>query len=120
VNTLLLIVDDHADTLELHALEMSRHGFEVVTAESGSAAITQAIALRPAAVLMDIVMPGMDGCEAAIRIRVAIGNVPIVAVTSTPSQLRAEERLLFLAVFSKPCPAAAVADTLKRAIQKSA
>jgi len=120
VNPLLLIVDDHIDTLELHALELGRFGFEIITATSGPAAIARAVSFRPAAVIMDIAMPGMDGCEATTRIRDLIGNVPTIALTSTPSQLTTEERLLFVAVFSKPCPAAAVAATIRRAIEKSA
>jgi CheY-like chemotaxis protein len=120
LNPLLLIVDDHADSLELHALELGRFGFEIITANSGPAAIARAIEFCPAVILMDISMPGMDGCQAAVHIRQAIGDVPIAALTSTPSQLSKEERLLFVAVFSKPCPAAAVAATLRRAIEKSA
>jgi CheY-like chemotaxis protein len=93
----VLVVDDHADSLELHAVELRLLGFQVVTATSGRSAIAKAAELRPAAVVMDIVMPGMDGCEATRLIRGTHGRLPIVAVTATPSLLAAEERALFAA-----------------------
>jgi CheY-like chemotaxis protein len=113
---LLLLVDDHVDTLELYAIEMRLLGFQVITASDARTAIRKAVEMRPAAVIMDVVMPAMDGCEATRHIKAALGRVPVVAVTATPSLLAMEERTLFEAVLGKPCPTQLMADTLRRLI----
>jgi CheY-like chemotaxis protein len=117
---LVLLVDDHADTLELYAIEMRLLGFQVITANDARTAIRRAAEMRPAAVIMDVVMPVMDGCEATRHIKAALGRVPVVAVTATPTLLAAEERALFEAVLGKPCPTALMAETLRRVIASQA
>jgi CheY-like chemotaxis protein len=111
---LVLVVDDYEDTLELYAQELRASGLEVLTADNGAAAVRLAEALHPVAIFMDIVMPGMDGCEATRRIKKAVGDVPVIALTSTPHQLLEKERALFVAIFSKPCLAETLVDAIRR------
>jgi DNA-binding NarL/FixJ family response regulator len=86
----VLLVDDHAmvrrglrDFLELH------DDIEIVgEAADGSAAIERAIALRPDVVVMDLMMPGIDGIEATARIRADLPGVEVVALTSFVEEAR--------------------------------
>jgi CheY-like chemotaxis protein len=64
----VLVADDEriiADTLQTI---LSRHGFEVIVAYEGKAAIEKARQFRPQIFLCDVMMPGMNGLEAAIQI----------------------------------------------------
>ena len=80
----VLLVDDHAmvrrgmrDFLALH------DDIEVVgEAADGSAGIEQAEALRPDIVVMDLMMPNLDGVEATARIKAALPDVEVIALTS--------------------------------------
>jgi CheY-like chemotaxis protein len=117
---LVLLVDDHADTLDLYAIELRLLGLQVATATDGRSAIRRTSERRPAAVIMDIVMPGMDGCETTRQIKATHGRLPVIAVTATPSLLAPEERALFAAVFAKPCKADVLADTIRRLLDGQA
>jgi DNA-binding NarL/FixJ family response regulator len=86
----VLLVDDHAmvrrglrDFLELH------DDIEIVgEAADGSAAIERASALRPDVVVMDLMMPGVDGIEATAHIRADLPDVEIIALTSFVEEAR--------------------------------
>ena len=86
----VLLVDDHAmvrrgmrDFLELH------DDIEIVgEAADGGGAIEQASALKPDIVIMDLMMPGIDGIEATTRIRAAQPSVEIIALTSFVEEAR--------------------------------
>jgi DNA-binding NarL/FixJ family response regulator len=87
----VLLADDHAmvrrglrDFLELH------DDIDVVgEAADGAAAIELAAALRPDIVVMDVMMPGIDGIEATARIRAETPGIEIVALTSFIEESRA-------------------------------
>jgi two-component system alkaline phosphatase synthesis response regulator PhoP len=79
-----LVVDDDPDIVELLHYNLSREGYEVRTAENGKKAVEMARAFQPQLVLMDIMMPVMDGVEACRQLREipAIRNCNIVFLTS--------------------------------------
>lgn len=83
-----LVVDDDSDILDLLQYNLSKEGFEVRTAENGKKAIDVAKAFQPNLILLDIMMPVMDGVEACRLLREipALSNSFIVFLTS-----RAEE-----------------------------
>jgi CheY-like chemotaxis protein len=62
-------VDDNSDAAESLAEVLGIVGHEVRTAHDGEAGVAAAAEFRPDVVLMDLGMPGVDGCEAARRIR---------------------------------------------------
>lgn len=71
------------DFLSIH------HDLEIVgEAADGAAAIEQAAALRPDVVVMDLLMPGVDGIDATARIKAANPDVEIVAITSFVEEAR--------------------------------
>jgi len=80
----ILIVEDHRDSREaLHAL-FEAFGYVVVDALNGRDAIERAANERPAVILMDIMMPELDGFDAtrAIRSIPGLEQTPIIAVTA--------------------------------------
>ena len=58
---LVLVVDDDPLCLEILARTLSREGFQPIAVQSGDDAVALVRSLRPAAVLLDVVMPGLDG-----------------------------------------------------------
>jgi PAS domain S-box-containing protein len=65
----VLIVDDWADTLTAMAEFLELAGFQTMSAQTGAAALDTYLDWQPAAVLMDLGLPDMDGCEALRRMR---------------------------------------------------
>lgn len=65
----ILIVDDDKDILEFLSYNFENDGFEVYTASDGKDAIEKAIAIDPDLIIMDVMMPKMDGIEATSELR---------------------------------------------------
>ncbi|MBI2514754.1 response regulator [Candidatus Wolfebacteria bacterium] len=66
---LILLVDDEKDFLEIFSLKLQSAGFEVKTAQSAEEALRQLKEIKPDLILMDFMMPEMDGLLAIGRIR---------------------------------------------------
>jgi DNA-binding response OmpR family regulator len=75
------MVEDDAVIREATQLTLERHGYNVVTAEDGLEAIESFEVLRPDVVMLDIMLPGLDGISVCRRIREA-STVPIVMVSA--------------------------------------
>jgi PAS domain S-box-containing protein len=80
----ILLAEDNEDNISLMLDYLPRQGYEVVVARDGSEALLMARELRPAAILMDIQMPVMDGIEATRRIRADadLHDTPVIALTA--------------------------------------
>jgi two-component system response regulator MprA len=78
----LLVVDDDPSVREALALVLDLNGFEVTTAIDGREAIRTLAVDSPDAVILDVLMPGLDGLEVCRRIR-AVGNrTPVLMLTA--------------------------------------
>lgn len=85
----VLIIEDHPDMRQLLSLEIQLMGFEAITAENGREGVEKAISEKPDLVLLDIMMPYMDGCEAAriIRANPQTKDIPLIAETALFRQI---------------------------------
>ncbi len=91
----VLIVDDEPDTLELVKLVLESGGFETVLAASGKEALNELEVSKPDLVLLDIMMPDMDGWEVFRKIKESNVNMPIAILTAKAQNF---DRLLGLHV----------------------
>ena len=80
----VLIVEDHADMRELLIWQIELMGFAAIAAKHGKEALEKAAAEKPHLILMDIMMPSMDGWEAARALRASpeTQEIPILAATA--------------------------------------
>ncbi len=80
----ILIVDDDVDSLKLIGLMLQRHGYEVAAANSGGQALAKAEAEHPNLIILDVMMPDMNGLEVCRRLRAnaATNEIPIIMFTA--------------------------------------
>lgn len=80
----VLIVDDNPTNLKLVAYLVRANGYEVDTAADANAALAAIAANRPALILMDLQLPGIDGLELTRRLKAApeTRDIKIIAVTA--------------------------------------
>ncbi|WP_299398591.1 response regulator transcription factor [uncultured Gelidibacter sp.] len=65
----ILLVDDEPDILEIIGYNLSAEGYQIITAENGVQAVKRAKKERPQLIILDVMMPEMDGIEACEQIR---------------------------------------------------
>jgi DNA-binding response OmpR family regulator len=82
----VLAVDDEPDVLRLVEIKLKKAGFDVLTARDGEEGLEVALAERPDVVLLDVMMPKMDGFTAAGRIKEEIRPAPIVMMLTAKGQ----------------------------------
>ena len=80
----ILAVDDEEDILELHRFNLTKEGFAVVCAGSGEEALKLTRLEKPELILLDLLLPGMDGLEVARRLKkdASTKEIPIIMVTA--------------------------------------
>src|SRR3981081_3081075 len=75
----ILVVDDHEDNIELLRARLEARGYEIHAASDGQAALDQVDRLIPDLILLDVMMPKMDGMEVVRRLK-ADKNLPFIPV----------------------------------------
>ncbi len=80
----IFAVDDDDINLRLVSTTLERAGYEVVTASDGTQALEQIDIVQPDLILLDVMMPGMDGYEVCKRLRLKsnTSNLPIMMLTA--------------------------------------
>lgn len=76
----ILLVDDEPDILEIVGYNLASEGYQVITAENGIEAISKAKKHKPQLIILDVMMPEMDGIEACEKIR-AIPDLSETVIT---------------------------------------
>ena len=77
----ILIADDEAQIREILRIYFEKEGFEVIEAEDGAAAILKVQSEKPDILLLDIMMPVLDGIEVCKQVR-KMTDLPIIMVTA--------------------------------------
>ncbi|HZZ02724.1 response regulator [Paraburkholderia sp.] len=87
----LLIADDDPNLLAAYVLFFSAHGFDIRTARNGLDALAQYCAWHPAAALLDVEMPHLDGRAVARRIR-CVADTPAPTLVAVTGLARDEDK----------------------------
>jgi CheY-like chemotaxis protein len=115
---LVLIVDDDADTRELYAAYLRNEGFRVEVARHGLEAVERTFKVLPDVILMDLLMPTLDGWEAMrlLRSRPHTRRIPIIALTGDKEirDLKLAKNAGCDVVLLKPCAPEEVRAAIRR------
>jgi DNA-binding response OmpR family regulator len=113
---LILVADDDAEVAGLVAISLRRAGFNVVTAANGEEALEQAEEHKPAACVLDIMMPNMNGYEVVRRLKEdnATARMPIVLLSARAGGLDRDYglRMGADAYIRKPFPPKELGETI--------
>ena len=82
MNPHLLVVDDEPNIVELLSASLRYAGYEVTTATHGSEALKKARDVDPDLLVLDVMMPGLDGFEVVRRLRAESRHVPVLFLTA--------------------------------------
>jgi pilus assembly protein CpaE len=120
----ILIVDDDIDSLKLIGLMLQRQGYEVTAASNGTQAIARATAERPDLIILDVMMPDLDGYEICRRLRANPTTQPIPIIMFTAKTLIDDKVQGFEAgaddYLAKPTHPAELASRVKALLMRSA
>ena len=88
----VLVADDDADILSFMEINLRLEGFEVVTARDDPDALAKATDVQPDLVVLDVLMPGIDGYTICPRIRAdaSLAAVPVIIVTANDAAAAVE------------------------------
>jgi len=121
---LVLVVDDHEDSRIIARLVLEAAGFRVREAANGAMGLNLATALEPDVILLDLILPGVDGWEVARRLRCdpSTANIGIIAVTALAlrdDHVRARHAGCDT-VLTKPVLPKAIVETVCRFVERPA
>jgi DNA-binding NtrC family response regulator len=116
--TKLVIVDDDEKILFAFEQVFRKEGYETITARDGEEALRTISSVRPAAVIMDITMPRLDGLETLRRIKSQAPALPVVLVTGFGTMQTAIKAMQYGAFeyMTKPLDVMALRDVVRRAL----
>jgi len=117
---LVLLVEDDDVTRDVLAAELAGAGFMVLEADNGASAIEKALQFGPHAMVLDLMLPGIDGFKVARRLRTDDRSKGLVIVALTALVSKKSEELALSAgcdsFLSKPAPAGVLVGELVRLI----
>lgn len=80
----ILIIEDEPEVLQLYSDILKQEEFEVITARNGQEGLETAVRVKPDLILLDILMPVMDGIDMLKKMKIddAIKNIPVIVLTN--------------------------------------
>jgi CheY-like chemotaxis protein len=117
---ILVVDDDHSLRRSLTRL-LRAHGYAVIEGESARDALRLAREQSPVVIVIDLLMPGRSGIEAAIDLKTdaVTAHIPLIALTASQMPLEID-RTLFAHTLAKPCPPEALMKAIEQAQQSGA
>jgi len=82
----ILVVDDEKPIVDILKFNLEKEGFEVLTADNGVSALETALSANPDLILLDIMLPKMDGFDVCRKVREKL-NVPIIMITARDEEV---------------------------------
>lgn len=82
----ILLVDDDPHVLEVLSLYLEKEGYQVILADNGRAALEKVIQTDPCLIVLDVMMPELDGIEVCRKVR-AVKSTPIIMLTAKAEDL---------------------------------
>ncbi|MBF8982267.1 response regulator transcription factor [Lutibacter sp. B2] len=85
----VLVIEDEVNIIELIRMNLENHGFNVISSVTGEEGIEKTLNEFPDIILLDLMLPGMDGLEICKRIRMekAISKIPIIMLTAKSEEM---------------------------------
>ena len=119
-STHILIVDDDLASLAMHRDILLSAGFQIETAPDGISALSACRNRKPHLVLLDLLMPGLDGGEVLKQLRGddRTKTIPVIALTGVPEWLQSHRSSAaeFDGVLLKPVPESLLIETICRLV----
>ncbi|MCP5480407.1 MAG: response regulator [Spirochaetales bacterium] len=116
----ILLVDDQPNFVKMLTVKLSKMGYEILSGGNGKEGLDLAIAEKPDLIMMDIMMPVMDGFAAAkeIRANAETVNIPIIFLSARGQEedrIRAEQ-LQAVDFFTKPFSPRAIVERIQELV----
>lgn len=119
----IVCIEDDAEMIELLRLMLSRQGYEVFGAVGGQVGLVEVDRLQPDVVLLDLMMPGMDGWEVYRRLKdnPATCNIPVIMLTAkakNSERIKALREAQVDDFIAKPFSPNQLVDSIERALRR--
>lgn len=119
----IVCIEDDAEMIELLRLMLSRQGYEVFGAVGGQVGLVEVDRLQPDVVLLDLMMPGMDGWEVYRRLKdnPATCNIPVIMLTAkakNSERIKALREAQVDDFVAKPFSPNQLVDSIERALRR--
>jgi len=119
----LLYVEDEADIREVAEYALEDEGFDIVFCESGEKALESVDNFTPDVILLDVMMPGMDGPTTLKKLRECppLVDTPVIFLTAKvqPNEVQSFIDMGAVDVIPKPFDPMTLADTIRKIVQGS-
>ena len=119
----LLYVEDEADIREIAEFALEDEGFDIVFCASGEEAVEKAVDFQPEVILLDVMMPGMDGPTTLKNLRTIPGleTIPIIFLTAKvqPNEIKYFIALGAIDVIPKPFDPMTLADKIRETLNRT-
>ena len=119
---LVLLCDDETSIHPIVKVILENRGYRVIAVDSGEEAIKQAIQLQPSVILLDLMMPGMDGWEtmAALKEQPNTKNIPIIILSALALEKRESSNPDVVGWVSKPATDQALFEIIEQSLKQRA